>query len=151
MHKGRIYELNQDARVWCGEYPYPYWAPKAWVMSACTYAGTQASRVVNPNPTLNYVGRYFSNGVLSANYGANLYFYGPSDYANLYMICQLQTPDHAIRYMLTFVNGVYTCPFSFDYRDDFPFDPLSKFYTGSGTPGELILRPTHLAADPKPY
>ncbi len=148
MHKGPVYELWQEYRTFCGEYPYPLWAPAAWEISHATWAGTAAGLV--PGTPL-YLLPTGINAALEAVYECDLFDFGGGVRATLQYIVKVSTATHAVGRTGGDwgVNG--TLPVSPVYEDDFPWDPHAKAYGTTGTPAEAYLRPTVLEWDARPY
>lgn len=148
MHKGRSYELRQEYRTFCGEYPYPLWAPARWKITTATWAGTAAA--LAPGPPLYFTATGV-NGSLEACYECELFNFGAGVRATLQFFAYLDSSTHCkMRLGGDWgVNG--SLPDDFHHNFDFPWDPFSSFILSSGTAAEAYLRPVHFEWEADPY
>lgn len=148
MHKGQSYELWQEYRTYCAEYPYPLWAPARWKITTATWAGTAAA--LAPGPPL-YFAPTGVDSSLRACYECPLYNSGGGVFATLQFFAYLATPTHCkMRIGGDWgVNG--SLPDDFHHNFDFPWDPFSSFILSSGTAAEAYLRPTQLEWEAETY
>jgi len=148
MHKGRLYELCQEFRIFNGEAPYPHWFPQTWLISTASWAGSAASLVPAAPLDLVAVG---VDSSLRAVYECPLFDSGGGVYATLKFYAYLTSPTTVEGRVGGDwgVNG--ELPDIFNYHTNQPSQPLSKFFTSGSTPAEAYLRPTHLIWAAKPY
>jgi hypothetical protein len=148
MHKGRLYELWPEYRTFCGEYPYPAWAPARWKISTATWSGSAAA--LAPGAPL-YLTPTGVNASLEACYECPLFNSGGGVRATLLFFAYLSSPTHCrMRVGGDWgVNG--SLPNDGHYNFDFPWDPFAASFLSSGTPAEAYLRPTTLIWDADPY
>lgn len=148
MHKGPVYELWQEYRTFCGEYPYPLWSPAAWKITTATWAGTAAA--LAPGTPL-YLTPTGIDGSLRACYECVLWDNGGGDHAILTFKVSLINPisvtgliggDWGIHGSIS-VDGQYVIPQ--------PWSPLSSFFNVQHNAGDAYLRPTRLTWQANPY
>lgn len=148
MHKGPVYELWQEYRGWCGEYPYPLWAPAAWEITTATWAGTAAA--LAPGATLYFTPTGVNAG-LECCYECPLFDFGGGVSATLQFFAYLSSPTHC-KFRLGGnwgING--NLPNAPQYITDFPWDPHAKVYGSAGTPAEAYLRPVTMIWQARSY
>lgn len=148
MHKGPLYELWQEYRTFCGEYPYPQWAPASWTIHTASWAGTASGLV--PATPLHLIATGI-NASLECCYECPLFDSGGGVYATLQLFAFLAHPT-AVNGWVGGDWGVHgNLPRVANYHLDTPFNPLSKGFGSSGTAPEAYLRPVTLGWDPTPY
>lgn len=141
MHKGRAYALANQYRVYCGEYPYPLWAPAAWTISIATWAGTAAGSV--PAAPLRLAATQV-DASLRAVYECPLFPIGGGTFATLRLTVEITGLDHAEGRIEGDWGSHGSLPNVTDYHIPQPFSPYSSFFGHNSTPGEAYLRPTRL-------
>jgi len=148
MHKGRAYELAQECRIYCVEYPYPLWAPKSWTCTVHTFSGTAAALT----PTGNLIVPFKEiNASLEAVYECTLFDMGSGVYAKLQAFYWMESPTSCAGRIGGDwgVNG--NLPDHPRYHYTQPWNGINKGFSPGISAPELYLAPTALLWEPTEY